>query len=70
MAEHQTVAVAKTYMQHRSIVVVIPILCRTALKLDPGDYVVFSVGRDTGIVTLSKFEMKGEQDGESNRNTN
>ncbi len=69
MAEHVIVTPAKTYMQHGSMVVVIPIMCRTALKLDPGEYVLFSVGRDTGNVTISKFETKEKSNAKSNRNT-
>ncbi|MCB7130292.1 MAG: AbrB/MazE/SpoVT family DNA-binding domain-containing protein [Candidatus Brocadiales bacterium] len=60
MGEKTIVEVAKTYAQHGSVVVVIPMLFRTELKLDAGDYVVFRVVRDTGIITLTKFETKGD----------
>ncbi len=63
MAEKKIIAVGKTYAQHGSLVVVIPILFRTELKLDPGDYVTFSLGRDSKRISISKFDVKGQEDG-------
>ena len=63
MAEKKIIAVGKTYAQHGSLVVVIPILFRTELKLDPGDYVTFSLGRDSKRISISKFKVKGQEDG-------
>ncbi len=62
MGNIKLVEVHKITQQHGSAVVVIPIVIRTALKLDPGDYLVFELDRDTGIVVVSKFETKGESD--------
>lgn len=58
MAERRIVAVGRTYAQHGSLVVVIPMLFRTELKLGPGDYVTFSLGRDSKRISISKFEVK------------
>lgn len=63
MCKQTIVAVGKTYAQHGSLVVVIPILFRTELKLDAGDYVTFSLARDSGKITVAKFEVKGTDDG-------
>ena len=52
----------KVTQQHGSIVVVIPMLVRFVLKLDPGDYMVFEVESDTNKVQVRKFETKGADD--------
>ena len=62
MAKETIVNVHKVTQQHGSAVVVIPIIVRTVLKLDPGDYIVFEVDRDFNKVEISKFEMKGADD--------
>ncbi len=62
MEKHTIVNVHRVTQQHGSIVVVIPIIVRTILKLDPGDYIVFIVGRDFNKVEISKFEMEGADD--------
>ena len=64
MAENTIIAVGKTYAQHGSLVVVIPILFRTELELDAGDYVTFSLGRDSKRISITKFETKGADDGQ------
>ena len=68
MAENKVIRVHKLSQQHGSIVVVIPILITSALLLDAGDYIVFEWDRDSGIVTLSKFETKGAENAEDSRN--
>ena len=62
MSNVKVVAVHRVGNQHGSLIVVIPILIRAALKLDPGDYIVFTLDRDTNIVEVSKFKTKGESD--------
>lgn len=66
MAKVEIVNVHRITNQHGSAVVVIPIVIRTALKLDPGDYIVFTLDRDTNIVVVSKFEVKENFDGRYN----
>lgn len=57
----QTVRVHRTSSQHNSIVVVIPILITSALKIDSGDYVVFSLDYDTMKVEFSRFGKNDEE---------
>lgn len=59
----------KVYAQHASLVVVIPSLITSELHLDAGDNLVFELDRDTNEVKVSKFEMKGADDGQDMRNT-
>ena len=62
MGKRTIVEIHKITQQHGSIVVVIPMLVRSVLKLDPGDHLVFEVESDTNKVTMSKFEVKGSND--------
>ncbi len=62
MGKNKIVHVHRVTQQHGSAVVVIPIIVRTALQIDPGDYVVFELDRDTNKIEVSKFEMKGADD--------
>ena len=59
MAKQKIVNIHKVTQQHGSAVVVIPIIVRTALQIDPGDYMVFVLDRDTNKVVVSKFGAKG-----------
>ena len=62
MANPKIVNVHRITQQHGSLVVVIPIVIRTALKLDPGGYLVFELDRDTNKVEVTKFNLKGADD--------
>ena len=62
MGKNTIVHVHKITRQHGSFVVVVPMLVRSVLKLDPGDYLVFELDRDTNKVEVSKFETKGADD--------
>ena len=63
MADSKIVAIHKVYNQHSSLVVVIPLLITSAMKLGSGDNIIFELNRDTGVVEFSKFETKGHYDG-------
>ncbi len=69
MADSKIIMVHKVYAQHSSLVVVIPLLITSELKLDAGDNIVFELDRDTNKVQMSKFETKGHYDGQDVRNT-
>ena len=62
MADSKIIEIHKVYAQHSSIVVVIPTLITSALKLDAGDNVIFELDRDSNEVKLSKFETKGKHE--------
>ncbi len=62
MANPKIVNVHRITQQHGSLVVVIPVIIRGALELDPGSYLVFELDRDTNKVEMSKFETKGADD--------
>ncbi len=62
MGKNTIVNVHKVTQQHGSLVVVIPLVVRMALELDPSDYLVFELDRDTNKVEVSKFKTKGADD--------
>lgn len=58
MSDLKTVMVHRVHRQHGSLLVVIPILITSALAIEAGNYVVFSLDKETNIVELSKFKNK------------